>query len=150
MAVTALLIWAVVKSSTGERVTDLTFTEIVTGGNKDEIKEVTIAGTSVTGTFKKDNLHFRSTIPANYPDLYKTLQDKNVNTVIKDNSGNSWMTWLANGLPLILILGLWIFIMRQMQSGGNKALSLGKSRARLHSSQQKKITFKDVAGGDRK
>ncbi len=97
-------------------------------------------------SFKKDNSHFRTTIPANYPDLYKTLQDKNVNTIIKDNSGNNWMTWLANGLPLILILGLWIFIMRQMQSGGNKALSFGKSRARLHSSQQKKITFKDVAG----
>jgi cell division protease FtsH len=91
MAVTALLIWAVVKSSTGERVADLTFTELVTRVNKDEIKDVTIAGTDVTGTFKKDNSHFRSTIPANYPDLYKTLQDKNVNTVIKDNSGNSWM-----------------------------------------------------------
>ncbi len=146
MAVAALLIWAVVKSSNGERVADLTFTELVTRVNKDEIKDVTISGTDVTGTFKKDNSHFRSTIPANYPDLYKTLQDKNVNTVIKDNSGNNWMTWLANGLPLILILGLWIFIMRQMQSGGNKALSFGKSRARLHSSQQKKITFKDVAG----
>jgi cell division protease FtsH len=146
MAVTALLIWAVVKSSTGERVTDLTFTQLVTSINKDEVKDVTIAGTDVTGTLKKDNQHFKSTIPSNYPDLYKTLQDKNVNTVIKDNSGNSWMTWLANGLPLILILGLWIFIMRQMQSGGNKALSFGKSRARLHSSQQKKITFKDVAG----
>jgi cell division protease FtsH len=146
MAVTALLIWAVVKSSTGERVRDLTFTEFTTEVNKDSIRDVTIAGTDVTGTFKKDNSHFRSTIPSNYPDLYKTLQDKNVNTVIKDNSGNSWMTWLANGLPLILILGLWIFIMRQMQSGGNKALSFGKSRARLHSSQQKKVTFKDVAG----
>ena len=56
------------------------------------------------------------------------------------------MTWLAHGLPLILILGLWIFIMRQMQSGGNKALSFGKSRARLLSTQQKKVTFKDVAG----
>ena len=146
MAVTALLIWMVVKSSTGERVADLTFSELTTRVNKDEIKEVTIAGTDVTGTFKKDNSHFRSTIPANFPDLYKTLQEKNVNTIIKDNSGNNWMTWLANGLPLILILGLWIFIMRQMQSGGNKALSFGKSRARLHSSQQKKITFKDVAG----
>ena len=107
---------------------------------------MTITGTDVTGTFKKDNSHFRTTIPSNYPDLYKTLQDKNVNTIIKDNSGSSWMTWLANGLPLILILGIWIFIMRQMQSGGNKALSFGKSRARLLSSQQKKVTFKDVAG----
>jgi cell division protease FtsH len=146
MAVAALLIWAVVKSSTGDHVADLTFTDLVSHVNKDEVKEVTISGTDVTGTFKKDGTHFRSTIPANYPDLYKTLQDKNVNTIIKDNSGNNWMTWLANGLPLILILGLWIFIMRQMQSGGNKALSFGKSRARLHSSQQKKITFKDVAG----
>jgi len=146
MAVTALLIWAVVRSSTGERVRDMTFTEFVTAVNKDDIHDVTITGTDVTGTFKKDNSHFRTTIPANYPDLYKTLQDKNVNTIIKDNSGGSWMTWLANGLPMILILGLWIFIMRQMQSGGNKALSFGKSRARLLSSQQKKVTFKDVAG----
>jgi cell division protease FtsH len=146
MAVTALLIWAVVRSSTGERVRDLTFTEFTNEVNKDNVRDVTITGTDVTGTFKKDNSHFKTTIPANYPDLYKTLQDKNVNVNIKDTSGSSWMTWLANGLPMILILGLWIFIMRQMQSGGNKALSFGKSRARLLSSQQKKVTFKDVAG----
>ncbi|HTS71695.1 MAG TPA: ATP-dependent zinc metalloprotease FtsH [Terriglobia bacterium] len=146
MAVTALLIWVVVKSSTGERVSDWTFTQFMTEVSKDDIRDVTITGTDVTGTVKKDNSHFRTTIPANYPDLYKALQDKNVNTTIKDNSGSSWMTWLANGLPMLLILGLWIFLMRQMQSGGNKALSFGKSRARLHSSQQKKVTFKDVAG----
>ncbi|MBZ5668120.1 MAG: ATP-dependent zinc metalloprotease FtsH [Acidobacteriia bacterium] len=148
MAVTALLIWAVVKSSTGERVRDLTLTEFTTEVNKDNIRDVTIVGTDVTGTFKKDSSHFKTTIPANYPDIYKTLQDKNVNVIIKDNSGSSWMTWLANGLPMILILGLWIFMMRQMQSGGNKALSFGKSRARLLSSQQKKVTFNDVAGVD--
>ena len=146
MAVTAVLIWAVVKSSTGEKVADLTFTQFMSEVNKDNVRDVTIAGGDVTGTYKKDNAHFRATIPSNYPDLYKTLQDKNVNVTIKDNSGNSWMTWLANGLPMIVILGLWIFIMRQMQSGGNKALSFGKSRARLLSSQQKKATFKDVAG----
>jgi cell division protease FtsH len=146
MAVTAVLIWAVVKSSTGEKVADLSFTQFTTAVNKDDVREVTIVGGDVTGTYKKDSSHFKATIPSNYPDLYKTLQDKNVNVTIKDNSGNSWMTWLANGLPMILILGLWIFIMRQMQSGGNKALSFGKSRARLLSSQQKKATFKDVAG----
>ena len=146
MAVTAVLIWAVVKSSTGEKVADLSFTQFTTAVNKDDVREVTIVGGDVTGTYKKDSSHFKTTIPSNYPDLYKTLQDKNVNVTIKDNSGNSWMTWLANGLPMILILGLWIFIMRQMQSGGNKALSFGKSRARLLSSQQKKATFKDVAG----
>ena len=150
MAVTAILIWAVVRSSTGEHARDLTFTEFMTEVNKDNIRNVTITNTGtggdVTGTFKKDNSHFRTTIPGNYPDLYKSLQEKGVNTTIKDGSGSSWMTWLANGLPMLLILGLWIFIMRQMQSGGNKALSFGKSRARLLSSQQKKVTFKDVAG----
>ena len=146
MAVTALLIWAVVKNSTGERVNDLTFSAFVSEVNKDSVREVTVVGTEVTGAFRKDNSKFRTTIPANYPDLYKTLTEKNISVTIKDSSGTSWVTWLANGLPMILLLGLWIFFMRQMQSGGNKALSFGKSRARLLSSQQKKVTFKDVAG----
>jgi cell division protease FtsH len=146
MAVTALLIWAVVRNSTGEKVQELTFTAFVNEVNKDNVREVQMAGTDVSGSLKKDNAKFKTTIPANYPDLYKTLTEKNVNVVIKDSSGSSWMTWLANGLPMLLLLGLWIFFMRQMQSGGNKALSFGKSRARLLSSQQKKVTFKDVAG----
>jgi cell division protease FtsH len=146
MAVTALLIWAVVRSSTGERVRDLTFTEFTNEVNRDNVREVTIAGTDVSGVLKKDNAKFKSTIPANYPDLYKTLQEKNVNVIIKDSSGGSWVTWIANGLPMILLLGLWIFFMRQMQNGGNKALSFGKSRARMLSAQQKKATFRDVAG----
>ncbi|HEY3161754.1 MAG TPA: ATP-dependent zinc metalloprotease FtsH, partial [Vicinamibacterales bacterium] len=91
---------------------------------------------------------FKTTIPANYPDLYKGLLEKGVSVQIKDASGGTWMTWLGNGLPMIVLLGLWIFFMRQMQSGGNKALSFGKSRARMLSSQQKKVTFKDVAGAD--
>ena len=146
MAVTALLIWAVVKSSTGKQVKEMTFSEFTTEVSKDNIHDVTITGTEVTGTFKKDNSNFHTTIPTNYPDIYKALQEKGVNTTIKDSSGSPWMTWLVNGFPILLILGLWIFIMRQMQSGGNKALSFGKSRARLLSSQQKKVTFKDVAG----
>src|SRR5208337_3219565 len=146
MAVTALLIWAVVRNTTTGSVQELTFSAFVDAINKDNVREVTIAGTDVTGTLKKENSKFKSTIPANYPDLYKTLTEKNVSVVIKDSSGGSWMTWLGTALPMILLLGLWIFFMRQMQSGGNKALSFGKSRARLLSSQQKKVTFKDVAG----
>ena len=146
MAVTALLIWAVVKSSTTGSIQELTFTTFVNEINRDNVREVQITGSDVSGALKKDGAKFKTTIPTNYPDLYKTLTEKNVNVVIKDSSGGSWMTWLANGLPMILLLGLWIFFMRQMQSGGNKALSFGKSRARLLSSQQKKVTFKDVAG----
>ncbi|MCL5005908.1 MAG: ATP-dependent zinc metalloprotease FtsH [Acidobacteria bacterium] len=146
MAVTALLIWAVVRSSTGEHVNDYTFTQFVNQVNGGNVQEVTIAGNAVTGVLKKDNLKFKTTIPSNYPDLYKDLIGKDVRVTIKDESSGSWMTWLANGLPLLLLVGLWIFFMRQMQSGGNKALSFGKSRARLLSTQHKKVTFKDVAG----
>ncbi|HET9319501.1 MAG TPA: ATP-dependent zinc metalloprotease FtsH, partial [Bryobacteraceae bacterium] len=74
------------------------------------------------------------------------MNDKKVNVNIKDTSSSSWIAILLNASPFIVLLAFWIFMMRQMQSGGNKALSFGKSRARLHSTQQKKVTFKDVAG----
>jgi len=151
MAVVALLIWAVVKNTTAEKVQELTFTKFMDEVNRDNVNDVTILGTTeVTGTLKKDpnTAKFKTTIPANFPDLYKNLLEKKVNVTNKDSSGNNWVTWVANALPMVLLLGLWIFFMRQMQSGGNKALSFGKSRARLLSTQQKKVTFKDVAGVD--
>ena len=146
MAVMALLIWALVRASTGERARDLTFTEFMDQVNGDNVREVTIVGTDASGALKKDGAKFKTNVPTNYPDLIKSLEEKKVNVTFKDSSGGNWLTWVANGLPMILLLGLWIFFMRQMQSGGNKALSFGKSRARLLSSQQKKVTFKDVAG----
>jgi cell division protease FtsH len=82
------------------------------------------------------------------PDLTKTLRDKNVQIKVKEVHGNDWLVLLVNALPLVLVVGFCIFLMRQMQAGGNKALSFGKSRARLLSAQQKKATFKDVAGAD--
>jgi cell division protease FtsH len=148
MVATALLLWAVVRSSTSEKVEPYNLSQFTEAVNNSNVKDVTIVGTDVSGTLKKDNTKFKTTIPANYPDLYKSLLDKGVAVQIKDASGGTWMTWLGNGLPMIVLLGLWIFFMRQMQSGGNKALSFGKSRARLLSSQQKKVTFKDVAGVD--
>ena len=148
MVALTVLVWAVVKNNAVGNVTELTFLGFMNEVNRDNIKDVTIVGIEATGTFKKDGGKFKTTIPGNYPDLYKTLLEKNVNVTLKDSSGGNWVTWVANGLPMILLLGLWIFFMRQMQSGGNKALSFGKSRARLLSSQQKKVTFKDVAGVD--
>jgi cell division protease FtsH len=93
-----------------------------------------------------DGTAYHTQIPPNYTDIWKILQDKNVKFTWKDSAGNGWIGILFNAIPILILLGLWIFMMRQMQSGGNKALSFGKSRARLHSSQQKKVTFKDVAG----
>ena len=65
-----------------------------------------------------------------------------------DATGGNWAIYLLQWAPIALLIGFWIFMMRQMQSGGNKALSFGKSRAKLSSSTQKKVTFKDVAGAD--
>ncbi|MBI4165757.1 MAG: ATP-dependent metallopeptidase FtsH/Yme1/Tma family protein [Acidobacteria bacterium] len=146
MIVFALVIWKGVISNTGGTVRDLTFTDFTNEVAKDNVREVEIDGSDAAGTLKKENAKFRTTIPSNYPDLYKSLQEKSVNVKIKNTSANSWVSILVQGLPILILVGIWIFFMRQMQTGGNKALSFGKSRARLLSSQQKKVTFKDVAG----
>ncbi len=113
------------------------------------VKEVTITGMEVRGKYRNDNSPFHTTVPVNYPDMYKMLRDKGVTMNIRDMSSGSWpLQLLGTWAPLILLAALWFFMIRQMQTGGNKALSFGKSRARLLSMQQKKVTFKDVAGVD--
>ena len=146
MISTALLLWLVVSSQRGGRVEQPTFTQFMEEVENGNVREVTLVGNNVRGTYKKGNTEFRSRVPSDYPDLIKGLREQGVNITVKENSTGSWVSWVANGLPIILLLGLWIFFMRQMQSGGNRALSFGKSRARLNSNQQKKITFNDVAG----
>jgi len=141
-----VLVWAVFKSSKMPGVQP-SFSELVKDVKDGKVDRITL--NSVTGDVHgkyKNGDEFRSTVPHTYNDFTTLLIDKGVAiTVEKDNGGN-WVSILVNAIPFVLLLGFWIFMMRQMQSGGNKALSFGKSRARLHSSQQKKVTFKDVAG----
>ncbi len=144
----AVLLWAVVRTGTTKKEQQLTFSQFLNEVEAGRVKTVTVAGNEVRGTFKDDNNALRTLIPSNYPDIYKTMRDKGVNVEIKDSGSSNWVSILINAIPFVLLLAFWIFMMRQMQSGGNKALSFGKSRARLHSSQQKKVTFKDVAGVD--
>ena len=113
-----------------------------------KISDVIINDGEVTGHYRDGAKAFRTTVPANYPDMYKTLREHGVSVTIKDHNSNQWVSLLISIAPFALLLGLWFFLLRQMQSGGNKAMSFGKSRARLLSMQQKKITFKDVAGVD--
>ena len=82
------------------------------------------------------------------PDVTKTLQDQKIPYNYKEVKEANWLSLAMTIAPILLIVGFWIFMMRQMQAGGNKALSFGKSRARLLTAQQKKATFKDVAGID--
>jgi cell division protease FtsH len=115
---------------------------------KNDLLEFTVNGMEVRGKLRNGSL-FHATVPANYfsPEVLSDLTAKGVDYKFADvNSGN--LTWqlLGTYAPLILIGALWFFMLRQMQTGGNKALSFGKSRARLLSMQQKKVTFKDVAG----
>ncbi len=139
--------WQVVARSTGgAHDSAISLTDLQNKADQGKISEVTVNGTEVTGKYKDSKEAFHTTIPANYPDLYKNLHDKGVNVTIKDQSNNFWLSALISLTPVLLMVALFAFLMRQMQSGGNKALSFGKSRARLLSLQQKKVTFKDVAG----
>lgn len=140
-----VLVYMAVKTGRGPTPQSLNASQFVTAIQDGKIKEANITGTDVQGTLT-DSRTFHTVIPPNYPDIYKLMQEKNINYSWKDSTGSGWIGMLLNAVPILILLGLWIFMMRQMQSGGNKALSFGKSRARLHSSQQKKVTFKDVAG----
>ena len=122
-----------------------TFSDFMNKVEAGQVARVEIRGSQVEGEYK-DKIKFKTYIPADYPEIYKTLRAQGVEITVKDAAGPSWLAWGFNLLPLLLLVGFWIFIMRQMQAGGNKALSFGKSRARLISTGQKKVTFKDVAG----
>ncbi|MGC2211011.1 MAG: ATP-dependent zinc metalloprotease FtsH [Candidatus Korobacteraceae bacterium] len=144
-----ILLWSVVKNNnTGVKEREINFSQFLNEVDQGKIKDVTVYGAEVRGDYLNEKATFHSTVPPNYTDMYKTLRDKGVNITVKDVSGGGWPSWLLQMLPLVIILGLWFFMIRQMQSGGNKAMSFGKSRARLLSMQQKKVTFKDVAGCD--
>ena len=122
-----------------------TFSEFMNKVEAGQVAKVEIRGSQVEGEYK-DKTKFKTFIPSEYPEIYKTLRAQGVEIKVKDAASPSWLAWGFNLLPLLLLVGFWIFIMRQMQAGGNKALSFGKSRARLISTSQKKVTFKDVAG----
>jgi len=142
----AVLFWQVVRSGKGRADRQITFSQFLADVEAGNIKQVTFRGTEVRGEFTNAPEAFHTQSPLNYPDLYKILQEKKVTMDFQESNSNGWISLLVNASPFILLLAFWIFMMRQMQSGGNKALSFGKSRARLHSTQQKKVTFKDVAG----
>jgi len=129
----------------GPREQEPSFTEFMDKVKAGQVAEVELRGNQVLGVYR-DQSKFKTYIPPEFPDVYRVLLEQGVKIKVKDAAGPSWLTWGVNLLPLLLLVGFWVFIMRQMQAGGNKALSFGKSRARLISSGQKKVTFKDVAG----
>ena len=130
-----------------------TYSDFLNKLDNGNVKDVTINlsqnSAYLEGVYK-DSTKFRQVTVANtaIPDITKILQDKGVPYDYKEVSNGNWLALLVDVAPIVLLVGFWIFMMRQMQAGGNKALSFGKSRARLLTAQQKKATFKDVAGID--
>jgi cell division protease FtsH len=125
----------------------ITFSTFMTNVGSGQVSSVVITGNEISGTLK-NNETFTTHAPSQYEGLANRLIDNGVVVQAKDPTTSPWATLLYSWAPILLLIGFWIFFMRQMQSGGNKALSFGKSKAKLSSSTQKKVTFKDVAGVD--
>jgi len=127
---------------------DVIFSEFMDQVEGGKVSEVTIQGDRVNGKYL-DGSSFQTMTPSKDQDLVRILRDKGVRIVVVPPEQTSWyMNILISWFPMILLLGIWIFFMRQMQAGGGKALSFGKSKARLMNEDKNKITFKDVAGVD--
>jgi cell division protease FtsH len=129
---------------------ELPFNEAVARVQNGDITEMYVRASAVEFTDKDSNKFFTyvSKGDAPFKILYDSATGKNVQIKMEPTSDGTLWIILLNALPFVLLIGFWIFIFRQMQAGGNKALSFGKSRAKLLNNQQKRITFKDVAGVD--
>jgi len=127
--------------------TNISYTEFLTMVDNGTISDVVIQGQELFITDANHN-RFKVYAPQD-TDLIKILRQKGVTISAKPESDSPWyMNVLVSWFPMIVLIGVWIFFMRQMQAGGGKAMSFGKSRARLQSDQMKKVTFEDVAGID--
>jgi len=150
-----VMLWRLVSANgQGARELEPSYSEFMAKVDNGDVKEVTMYlspnSYELQGEYVRPaNSKFHVTIfKEAAPDLTKELKDKAVQIKVKEVRSGDWVLILLNAAPLILLVGFCLFLMRQMQAGGNKALSFGKSRARLLSAQQKKATFKDVAGTD--
>jgi cell division protease FtsH len=124
---------------------ETSYSEFIAAVSDGEVNQVTIQGNDIYGKYK-DGTAFRTFVP-NDPDLIRVLRDKGVQITAKAAEESPWfMTILISWFPMLLLIAVWIFFMRQMQAGGGKAMSFGKSRARLVSDSARKVTFEDVAG----
>jgi cell division protease FtsH len=126
---------------------EMVFSDFMSALDRGEVSEVTIKENSVTGRMK-DGTEFRSYAPQD-PNLIPKLREQQVRITVRPADKSPWyVTFLLSWGPMLLIIALWIFFIRQMQTGGNRAMSFGKSRAQLLTEDKKKVTFSDVAGVD--
>jgi cell division protease FtsH len=146
LALIFLVIFSVFSKQHG-REPEIVFSDFMSAVERGEVQEVVIQGHNIQGKYKNGE-RFRTFAP-NDPELVKSLREKNVKIAAKPEDESPWyMVLLLNWFPMLLLIGVWIFFMRQMQVGGGKAMSFGKSRAKLLTENQHRVTFSDVAGVD--
>jgi cell division protease FtsH len=128
--------------------TQVAYSDFVSEVNGGRVREVTIQGHTVSGALT-DGRTFQSYAPED-PGLVQHLEDKGVRVVAKpeESEMNPMLHYLLSWFPMLLLIGVWVFFMRQMQSGGGRAMGFGKSRARLLTEKQGRVVFDDVAGID--
>ncbi|MEJ2121509.1 MAG: ATP-dependent metallopeptidase FtsH/Yme1/Tma family protein, partial [Alphaproteobacteria bacterium] len=136
-------------SSSSHDPNKLAYSDFVQRVESGSVRSVTIKGEKITGRLA-DGSTFATMKPTEDPDLIKRLLAKNVQVEAapKDEGMHPLLSVLISWFPLLLIIGLWIFFMRQMQSGSGRAMGFGKSRARLLTEKVGRVTFEDVAGVD--
>jgi cell division protease FtsH len=126
---------------------EIIFSEFLTSVEKGEVSEVTIQGPNIRGRYQNGK-GFKTFAPED-PNLVTLLRDKGVKIAAKPEEGEPWyMLFLIQWAPMLALIAVWIFFMRQMQVGGGKAMAFGKSRAKLLTENHHKVTFQDVAGID--
>ena len=135
-------------SSSTNSSSEISFSDFLIAADNGNISEVKIVGNNVTGFF--DDGRSFSTYSPNYPELIGKLSESGVKIVAEpsDRSMHPILSVLLSWFPMLLLIGVWVFFMRQMQSGGGKAMGFGKSKAKLLNEAVGKVTFDDVAGID--
>jgi len=127
---------------------EISYSQFLSHAAAGRIKEVTIGDETITGKLRDDQA-FRTFVPPNDTSYLAVLQAKGVTIKVEPKNRNAlWPNLLSTMLPFFLLIGLWLLMLRQAQSGSNQAMSFGKSRARLHTENRPKVTFDDVAGVD--
>jgi cell division protease FtsH len=144
-----IALWRMIQGgSSSAKDAEPAYSEFIDAVQKGNVQEVTIEDNQARGKYRNNGQGFHLVVPTNNPEMYKTLDANKVKVTFKSTQGWNWPMAIFQFSPFLLLGVLWFVMIRQMQTGGNKALSFGKSRARLLSMQQKKVTFKDVAGVD--
>ena len=156
-----LIVWVVVglllvslfnffqESQTSPDAREINFSQFVAEVEAGNVEEVVISGDSITGRLA-DGRRFSSYAPPNDPTLVNRLTERGVSITAKPDTSNAPTIWgiLLSWFPMLLLIGVWVFFMRQMQSGGGKAMGFGKSKAKLLNETHGRVTFEDVAGID--